>query len=179
MIHLSPATEADFPAIVALTNRAYREAAGQTGWKVESLVGGQRIDADLLGDDLARPGAMLLIARDAGGEPVGHVRLDASADGVWHLAMLTVSPDRQDAGLGRIILSAAEAYARDHGARRIRMSVIHQRTELIAWYERRGYVRTGETQPFPYGDPRFGTPAQDDLFFEILDRDLGAGLTGA
>ena len=178
-LDLRPASEADFPAIIALTNRAYREAAGQTGWKVESLVGGQRIDADLLRDDLVKPGAMLLIARDAGGDPLGHVRLDAAADGVWYLAMLTVSPDRQDAGLGRTLLAAAEAYARDHGAHRIRMSVIHQRTELIAWYERRGYVRTGETQPFPYGDRCFGAPTRDDLFFEMLERDLGAGPTGA
>lgn len=177
-LDLRPALEADYPAIIARTNRAYREAAGQTGWKVESLVGGQRIDAALLADDLTRPGAILLMARDAWGEPVGHVRLDASGDGVWYLAMLTVSPDRQDAGLGRVILDAAEAYARDRGAQRIRMSVIHQRGELIAWYERRGYVRTGETAAFPYGDPRFGTPTRDDLFFETLERDLG-GVTGA
>lgn len=173
-LDLRPAREAEYPAIIALTNRAYREAAGQTGWKVESLVGGQRVDADLLAADLARPGAMLLIARGADGEPVGHVRLDAAEDGIWYLAMLTVSPDRQDAGLGRIILSAAEAYARDHGAHRIRMSVIRQRAELIAWYERRGYALTGETQPFPYGDPRFGIPTRDDLVFEMLERDLSA-----
>lgn len=135
-------------------------------------MGGQRIDADLLAADLAGPGAVLLIAGLEGGAPVGHVRLDASDGGVWYLAMLTVSPDRQDAGLGRMILAAAEAYARRHGAQRMRMSVIRQRAELIAWYERRGYTRTGETQPFPYGDPRFGTPTRDDLVFEMLERVL-------
>ena len=179
MIQLSPATAADYPAVIALTNRAYREASGQASWKVETLVGGQRIDKALLRDDLSQPGAILLLARDEGGDYVGHVRLDASDNGVWYLAMLTVNPDRQDGGMGRILLAAAENYARIHGAQRIRMSVIHQRTELIAWYERRGYVRTGETQPFPYGDPRFGTPTRADLFFEMLERDLGAGPTGA
>lgn len=172
MVELRRAVEADYPEVVSLTNRAYREAGGQASWKVESLVAGQRIDGDLLREDLAAPGAMLLIARDGGGEHVGHVRLDSSDDGVWYLAMLTVRPDRQDAGLGRTVLAAAEDYARTHGARRTRMSVIHQRQELMAWYARRGYARTGETAPFPYGDPRFGTPTRDDLFFEMLEKAL-------
>lgn len=172
MIQLSPATEADYPAVIALTNRAYREAEGQTSWKVESLVGGQRIDEALLRDDLSRAGSVLLIGRDAAGASLGHVRLDAADTGVWYLAMLTVSPERQDGGLGRLLLAAAEAWAQSRGARRIRISVIHQRTELIAWYQRRGYALTGETGAFPYGDPRFGTPTRDDLFFEMLEKPL-------
>jgi len=53
------------------------------------------------------------------------------------------------------------------------MTVIEQRAELIAWYERRGYRRSGEYQPFPYGDERFGIPRRDDLRFEVLVKDLG------
>jgi len=90
----------------------------------------------------------------------------------WYLGMLTVRPDRQDQQLGRRLLSAAEDYARTRGARRIRMTVIHQRETLIAWYERRGYRVTGETEPFPYEDARFGRPLQEGLFFDVLERDL-------
>ena len=62
----------------------------------------------------------------------------------------------------------------------MRMSVIDARNELIAWYERRGYRRTGEYKPFPYGDPRFGIPKRDDLRFEWLVKkfDGGAGHAG-
>jgi ribosomal protein S18 acetylase RimI-like enzyme len=172
MIHLEPATEADFPAVVALTNRAYREPAGQTPWKVESLVAGQRVDESLLREDLAAPGAVLLIARSGAGEHLGHVRLDPGDDGGWHLSMLTVRPDRQDAGLGGMLLTATEDYARARGALRIRMSVFWRRQELIAWYRRRGYQPTGETRPFPYGDERFGNPTRDDLSFLMLERAL-------
>jgi ribosomal protein S18 acetylase RimI-like enzyme len=171
-LNLQPADEADYPAIIALTNRAYRAPAGQAAWKVETIVGGQRIDEALLRDDLANPAAILLVARNGRGEHLGHVRLDSSDDSVWYLAMLTVSPDHQDAGLGRLILAAAEDYARNHGARHIRMSVIHQRIELIAWYQRRGYALTGVTGAFPYGDPRFGTPTRADLFFEMLEKPI-------
>jgi GNAT superfamily N-acetyltransferase len=170
MIALSLAQPPDYPAVIAMTNRAYRVAEGQAAWKVETVVGGQRLDDDLLAEDLAQPGANLLIARDAAGAHLGHVRLDEGAGGVWFLAMLTVAPDRQDRGLGRAILEAAEAWARARGGAAIQMTVIRQREELIAWYGRRGYAPTGETKPFPYGDKRFGEPTRDDLVFEVLEK---------
>ncbi|MFN9848683.1 MAG: GNAT family N-acetyltransferase, partial [Alphaproteobacteria bacterium] len=77
-LNLQPADEADYPAIIALTNRAYRAPAGQAAWKVETIVGGQRIDEALLRDDLANPAAILLVARNGSGEHLGHVRLDSS-----------------------------------------------------------------------------------------------------
>ena len=172
MVELTPALESDYPDIIALTNRAYREPVGQTDWKVETLVLGQRIDEHLLRDDLAAPGARLLIWRDAAGEHLGHVRLDEGGGGLWFLAMLTVRPDRQDAGLGRALLAASEAFARAHGARCMQMTVVDKREPLIAWYERRGYALTGETKPFPYGDARFGTPTRDDLAFVVLEKEL-------
>lgn len=167
-VQLSPATEADHAAVIALTNRAYREADGQTGWKVEKLVAGQRIDASLLAEDLANPGANLLIARDAGGDRVGHVRLDDQGGGVWYLSMLTVDPARQDGGVGRAVLDASEAWVRARGARAMQMSVLRQREELVAWYGRCGYAPTGEEKPFPYDDRRFGIPLRDDLAFVVL-----------
>jgi predicted N-acetyltransferase YhbS len=172
MIELREAEPADYPAIIAMTNRAFRDPAGQADWKVETLIEGQRIDESLLRDDLAEPGARLLIWRDAAGEHMGHVRLDDEGDGVWYLAMLTVRPDRQDGGLGRTLLVAAEDFARHRGAQRMRMTVVHQRGELIAWYERRGYAVTGETEPFPYGDDRFGRPNQEGLYFDVLEKAL-------
>ena len=171
MVELTQAEPADYPDVIALTNRAYRQAEGQTGWKVESLVAGQRIDASLLREDLAVPGVTLLVARDAA-DRLGHVRLDDLGDGLWYLSMLTVAPDRQDGGVGRAILEASEAWARARGARRMQMSVLHLRGELIDWYGRRGYALTGEEKPFPYGDTRFGQPVRDDLKFVVLEKAL-------
>ncbi len=173
MIELREAVESEYPDIIALTNRAFREPSGQAAWKVETLVGGRRITESLLREDLAAPGARLLIWRDVDGGHLGHVRLDAGPGGAWYLAMLTVRPDRQDGGLGRTLLAAVEDYARARGGRRMRMTVVHQRPELIAWYQRRGYALTGETQPFPYGDDRFGAPTRDDLYFDVLEKALG------
>ena len=67
----------------------------------------------------------------------------------------------------------AERIARDdYGMSVMRMTVIDVREELIAWYERRGYHRTGIKKPFPYGDERFGIPLRDDLRFEVLEKML-------
>jgi ribosomal protein S18 acetylase RimI-like enzyme len=87
--------------------------------------------------------------------------------------MFSVRPEAQGNGTGRAVLAEAERIARDEWqCKAMRMSVIDVRDELIAWYERRGYRRTGEYRPFPYGDPRFGIPKRDDLRFEWLVKSL-------
>jgi ribosomal protein S18 acetylase RimI-like enzyme len=84
-----------------------------------------------------------------------------------------VRPELQGAGLGRVVLAEAERIAREEwGVREMHMTVIHLREDLIAWYERRGYRRTGEMSPFPYDDQRFGIPRRDDLQFELLVKAL-------
>jgi ribosomal protein S18 acetylase RimI-like enzyme len=172
MADLHQAAEADFPEIIALTNKAFRGTGPDASWNVEDVIAGDRINADLLREDLASaPGGHLLIWRE-GAEHLGHVRLDPGADGTWYLGMLTVRPDRQDQQLGRRLLSASEAFARERGARRIRMTVVNVRETLIAWYERRGYARTGGIEPFPYGDDRYGVPNRDDLAFVVLERGI-------
>jgi ribosomal protein S18 acetylase RimI-like enzyme len=173
MVNLQPATEADYPAVIALTNRAFRGTGPDASWNVEDVIEGDRITDELLREDLAQaPDGYLLMWRDEAGEHLGHVRLEPLADGVWYLALLTVRPDRQGQQLGRRLLTAAEDFARDRGGRRIRMTVVNTRDTLIAWYQRRGYVLTGETLPFPYHDERIGRPTRDDLCFDVLAREL-------
>jgi GNAT superfamily N-acetyltransferase len=89
--------------------------------------------------------------------------------------MFAVDPARQVEGIGSRLLAAAEDIARGWSSQEMEMTVIAQRAELIAWYERRGYRRTGESRPFPYGDERFGKPRRDDLHFVVLSKALGGG----
>jgi len=125
-------------------------------------------------DLAAAPGAALLLWRTGPKAPIeGCVWLEPAPGGAWYLGMLTVRPDLQARGLGRVILEAAEAEAAARGARRVRMSVVNVRDGLIAWYGRRGYALTGEVLPFPYDDRRFGLPTRPDLSFVVLERPLG------
>lgn len=169
---LIPAEEADYPAIVELANLAYR---GSAGWNSESwFIEGERLTEELLRQDLARsPDVHLLVFREThSGEPLGTVWLEPKEAGIWYLGLLTVRPERQSQQLGRMLLAASEDFACARGARRIRMTVVNVRETLIAWYLRRGYALTGETQPFPYGDNRFGKPLRGDLYFVVLEKDL-------
>ena len=174
-MQLTPAVESDYPAIVALANLAYRGGGATASWNVEAgIIEGSRLTESLLREDLAaKPHAHLLLYRDTpDGQLLGTVWLEPQADGTWYLGLFTVHPELQNRQLGRTLLSAAEDFAHDHGGKASRMTVLNVRTALIAWYERRGYAKTGETVAFPYGDDRFGKPLRDDLHFLVLEKGL-------
>lgn len=166
------AAQADVPALVALIESAYRGDASRAGWTTEAdLLGGRRTDAEAVAAVVNDPAGRMLIA-EADGAPVACCQLE-NRDGHAYFGMFAVSPALQGGGLGKQVLAEAERLVRDEwGASEMRMTVISVREELIAWYVRRGYVRTGETKPFPYGDERFGLPKRDDLEFEVLSKKL-------
>jgi len=172
---LHHAVEADYPAIVELANVAFRASGSAASWNTEAdFIEGDRLNESLLKEDLAaHADAHLLVYRDDDDGPLlGTVWLESKEGGVWYLGLLTVRPDLQNRQLGRALLAAAEDFARNDGARRMRMTVVNVRDTLIAWYQRRGYALTGERRPFPYGDERFGRPLRDDLQFVVLEKYL-------
>lgn len=166
------ATPADVAAIVALVESAYRGDASRQGWTTEAdLLDGQRVDSQAIEQELVRPRSRILLAR-RGDELLAcaHVAVDGDAG---YFGMFAVRPDGQGAGVGKRVLAEAERIAREvWGLASMRMTVIDVREELIAFYERRGYRRTGITKPFPYGDSRFCLPRRDDLRFELLEKAL-------
>lgn len=171
-VAMRAATAADAPALVALVNSAYRGDSSKAGWTSEAdLLGGQRINVEGLTGTIATPGNIVLL-HEHDEVPVGCVHLERTGEDCY-LGMLTIRPTMQGTGLGRQLLEAAERWALEHwSSRSVHLTVIVQRTELVAWYERRGYIRTGERKPFPYGDERVGLPRRADLAFEVLRKRL-------
>jgi len=171
-LHFRAATPADLDAIVALVTSAYRGDSSRAGWTTEAdFLGGNRIDAEVLRADIERPGSRVLLAeRDGALLACAHVSED---DGAGYFGMFSVVPGLQGGGIGKQVLAECERIARDDWRLpAMRMTVIDIRDELIAFYERRGYRRTGILKPFPYGDERFGLPQRDDLRFEVLEKAL-------
>ena len=171
------ATPDDIDAVVALVTSAYRGEASRAGWTTEAdLLDGTRIDPELLRADIERERSIVLLALAGDGpaaewlQACAHLAVE---DGAGYFGMFAVRPGLQGSGVGRTVLAECERIAReDWHLPLMRMTVIVQRDELIAWYERRGYRRTGVFTPFPYGDERFGIPRRDDLRFETLEKAL-------
>ena len=171
------AMHADVGALVALVESAYRGDASRAGWTTEAdLLDGRRTGEDDIAACINRDRSMILIGeRDGELLACAHVAVESVSDAgdVGYFGMFSVRPQLQRAGIGKAMLSEAERIARDEWRLpSMRMTVIDLRDELIAFYERRGYYRTGVTKPFPYGDDRFGIPQRDDLRFEVLEKAL-------
>jgi GNAT superfamily N-acetyltransferase len=165
--------------VIELVNAAYRGQGGESGWTSEiGLVEGLRITPERLREEFAGEGAPTILLMREGRQLMAcvHLRDTRSRSGrpACHISMLAVRPGQQDRGLGRLMLEWAETQGRARGARVARMTVVSVRETLIAWYERRGYRRTGESDPFPYDQPRFGVPQRAGLEFVVLERDLTA-----
>jgi len=158
---------------VALVESAYRGDASRVGWTTEAdLLDGQRTDAGAVRDIVDSASSLMLLALDQE-ELVGCCQLERRADGVCYFGSFAVRPALQGGGVGKALLAEAERRARaDWQSSTMEMTVIGQRDDLIAWYERRGYRTTAERRAFPYGDDRFGLPRRADLEFVVLVKDL-------
>ena len=149
-LSIRPATRADLPRLHPVIERAYRGDSARQGWTHEAdLLSGERIDAATLRALLDDPAHRLLLA-EQDGVPVGCVSLTSRGDGLAYLGLLCVDPVLQGASIAKAILAEADHVSREMlGADRIEMTVIESRQELIAYYERRGFARTGERRILP------------------------------
>lgn len=104
---------------------------------------------------------------------VGTVQIQSKGADIAYLGQLAVDPDQQAGGIGSRLIAAAEALAANaFDASMMEMTVIAQRPELIAYYERRGYTDTGERRPFPFDNARIGAAKRRDLVFTVLAKVL-------
>lgn len=166
------ATASDISMLVELVTSAYRGDASRAGWTTEAdLLDGLRIDGERIAADIDRPQSVVLLG-ESNGDVVAcaHVAVE---DGAGYFGMFSVRPELQGHGIGKLMLTEAERIARDELQQSaMRMTVIDVRDELIEYYARRGYQRTGIHKAFPYGDERFGIPKRPDLRFEVLEKSL-------
>jgi ribosomal protein S18 acetylase RimI-like enzyme len=165
---ITKATIEDFLYINILVNSAYRGESSKKGWTTEAdLLGGIRTTEEGLTETFKKSDTVILKYTEA--EQILACMMLVEKQNSLYLGMLTVSPDLQGKGIGKKLLKSAEIFARENGIPTIEMTVISVRSELIAWYERHGYAKTGETKPFPMNDPNFGEPNQP-LDFIVMEK---------
>ncbi|MFM6927468.1 MAG: GNAT family N-acetyltransferase [Bdellovibrio sp.] len=170
-IEFTQADDSHIDDLVDLINSAYRGDSSKAGWTTEAdLLSGQRVDAETIQANIDKEDSVILVAEDDDtGQLLGCVHLEKNGDKCY-LGMLTVDPTLQKKGIGKMLLDESEAFAQFWDCTHLYMTVISVRNELIAWYEKHGFRKTGEKKPFPYGNERFGIPKVDNLEFIILEK---------
>ncbi|SPQ23434.1 68ebef0f-803d-4480-b236-c169ae8407a9 [Thermothielavioides terrestris] len=197
-LHFREATPADIPLIEPLVQSAYRGDESRQGWTTEAdVLAGPRIDAAGILAKITAPDSAILLAipssseaqngderagtDDAPPPPVACCEVARRGPRTAYFGLFAVSPRRQGGGIGRQVLAHAERYCRARWAAEVlEMSVIWTRVELIAWYERRGYRRTGETREFPHDEMRKtgGVALREGLYMIVMQKDLRDGGDG-
>lgn len=161
-----PARHEDLPSLHAVIQRAYRGDSARAGWTHEAdLLDDERIRLDVLAAIVDDPGSLLLLAEQENA-PIGSVQLTDKGNGEVYLGLFCIDPAHQAGGLGRTLLAAAEDWGRRHfSATRMTMTVIDSRTELIAYYRRRGYREVAWGLDFV-------VPVEPPLFMMKLEKHL-------
>lgn len=164
------ASLAGAPEVAALIERAYRGPEARKGWTNEAeLLEGPRSSLAEVEGLIGDPASRFLTAFD-GDTLVGCVLLQKHGAGAY-FGMFAISPDIQGGGLGKAMIAEAERAVRElWSARFLRLTVISLRTGLIEWYERRGFVQTGEHEPFPFEEATGALRTDFDLI--VLQKPL-------
>lgn len=131
------ATAQDMEAIMIVINTAFRKAES-------FFIDRDRIDTETV-RSLMEKGEFLVA--DDEGTVAGCVYFEIRGERAY-LGLLSVDPERQKAGLGSILMNAAEDYCIKAGCRFMDLRIVNLRTENEVFYRRRGYVETG-TEAFP------------------------------
>jgi ribosomal protein S18 acetylase RimI-like enzyme len=166
------ARPADADTLADLIRSAYRGEGSRAGWTSEAdLVEGERINAAQVRASISDSDSLMLVGEDAD-VIVACCQLRNQGAGLAYFGTFAVSPKAQGAGLGRQLMAEAEREAvAAFNATRLEMTVLAPQEALIAYYERHGYHRTGETRPFP-ADSRYARPLVDGLYFIVLEKTL-------
>jgi N-acetylglutamate synthase-like GNAT family acetyltransferase len=160
------------PHITALIERAYRGEESKSGWTSEAdLLTGPRTSVPEIAAIMRDPLARFLVA-DADDGGLAGCALIRNEKGLGYFGMFAVRPDLQGSGIGDRLLTSAEQHLRDLWLlQAVYMTVINIRTDLIPYYERRGYKRTGDRKPFPFDIAPGAT--RTDFHLTVLRKALG------
>lgn len=159
------AEQPDIVELVKMINSAYRDQH-QNSWTNESqLVDGDRIDQaqlkSLIHQQHKSFHSRLLVAEihhEMKDEIIGGIAIESQQKNI-EIGTFCIAPQWQNLGYGAQVLNAAETYAikMKPDLERFVMWVLDARPELVNFYLRHGYIKTGIVKDYP-SDLNVGTP---------------------
>jgi ribosomal protein S18 acetylase RimI-like enzyme len=167
------ATQEDAPQLQQMVQSAFRAEDSRPSWTADMDLSLRfHIDVEEVITQITKPDGAILIATDSNGALVGSIEISKRSADLARFSMLAVDQHHQRGGIGRQILAYAEDYCRQAwGVEKLGLNALSTRQELILWYIRCGFQKTGELTPFPY-DRFNGMALPDDLCFVELEKDL-------
>ena len=152
--------------ICDLINLTYR---GEFGWSREThIIEGNRTSEHEIASAITNPVAHFFVVIQR--ERLISCIYVAREDDCAYIGFFSVHPDFQAKGMGKQVLKQAELFALTQlNIQKYRMYVVSQRSELIAFYERRGYDRTGKIEAYPC-HLGAGIPRINGLTIEYLEK---------
>lgn len=179
-VQLRIARQQDVENLVTLLNRCYRS---DEGWTNEAaLIGGIRTTPEEMTALIDNPNVYLFVFENPhdSDDLLGSISVDFSPinhQPAAYIGTFAVHPAVQGRGIGDTMLSAVETFAIRHAHAKnvtyLSMSILSHRPELLSYYQRRGYLLTGEKMAFPR-DGNNGDPKRDDVFLEFLQKPIQA-----
>ena len=151
-------------AISDLINLTYR---GNAGWTTEAaIIQGDRTNRQEIETAMHNSGAHFFVV-NLPFMLASCIYVAPEKDRAY-IGFFSVHPDLQGQGLGKYMLEQAETFARSvMHVHQFVMFVISQRTELIQFYQRRGYHCTGRVEAYP---AYLGVPKIAGLTIEYLEK---------
>ena len=136
-IKISTATKADVAAIAQLFD-AYRQ--------FYQYPPDLALASSYIAERIEKAESVILLAQDASGEALGFCQLyptfcSLEAKPIYALYDLYVAPAARGAGIGNLLLLAAEQSAREHGMCRLDLTTAKTNLPAQAAYEALGWVR--------------------------------------
>ena len=114
----------------------------------------QEASAKVAPEEVRPPRGLVLVAR-LRGEAVGCAALRLHSGAWCEIKRMWVARSARGLGIGRRLLGALEARARDHGARVARLDTNHNLVEAIALYRSAGYLEIPRFNDEPFADHWF------------------------
>jgi len=181
-LFFSFATIYDAPELVKLVNSAYRGDVSKKGWTTEAdLLDGQRTDYEEILNLIEKPNSSILVARTQQKEIIAccEIRIiDANyfyptneTHKNLYFGMFSVNPNLQNQGIGKLFLNKIEEYGKKWNSKMIQMTVITLRSELLSYYQRRGFIITKHIVPFP-SETKFGIAKVSGLEMVVLEKPI-------
>jgi len=131
----------DVAQLVELINLAYRAQSDRSWTTEKAFVDGTRITNEQLSEDLNRSNFKLFVGENEQGLLVACIGLSLDHNSV-EIGTFAIDSSVQNLGYGKQMLNYVEAYV-------AQSCFLDVRSELIAYYQRRGYQITGHTEPYP------------------------------